>query len=150
MKIVIGSDHRGYKTKIKLIKYLKQKGFQVEDIGTNHEETVDYTDFAFEVGERVAKKEFDFGVLICGTGMGMVIAANKVKGVRAVNPKDSKTALLCRHHNDANVLVFDEKMLMYKVKDIVDDFFLTEPLRIQRYIDRNRQVAEYEGTSYEL
>ena len=150
MKIIIGSDHRGYKIKTKLIKYLNQKGFQVEDIGTHHQETVDYTDFAFKVGERVAKKEFDFGVLICGTGMGMMIAVNKVRGIRAVNPKDVKTALLSRQHNDANVLVFDEKMFMYKIKDIVDDFFLTEPLRTQRYISRNKQIAEYEGGSYEL
>lgn len=150
MKVIIGSDHHGFKLKGKIIKYLNKKGYQVEDIGTHSEENVNHTDFAFKVGERVASKEFDYGILICGTGIGMMIAANKVKGIRAANPKDIRSARLTREHNDANILIFDERMFMYKVKDILDVFFATNPLKTQRYINRNKQLAEYEGSLYEL
>lgn len=145
MKIVIASDHRGYKLKEKLIPYLFKKHHLVDDIGTKNDVETDFPVFAFEVGKMVASGEYDYGILICGTGMGMMIAANKVKGVRAVNPRDYKTAILSRQHNDANVLVLSEDMFFFQVKDVVDAFFSTSALDVDKYIRRNALIQKYEA-----
>ncbi len=104
MKICIGSDHRGYKLKEELKEYMKQKGIEFIDLGADSENSVDYPDYAIPVAEKVAKKECDFGVLICYTGIGMSIAANKVKGIRAAHVVAPIYARMSRLHNDANVL----------------------------------------------
>ena len=106
MTISIGSDHRGYGLKEKLKEYLKSKNYNVLDFGTDSEASVDYPDFAKKVGESVAKKQSDFGIAICGSGIGISIAANKVKGVRAVNATNKDMAEMSRKHNDANVICF--------------------------------------------
>ena len=103
MKIGIGSDAKGYRLKLHLIETMKNNGYQVEDVGCHSLERVDYPDFAQQVGEGVASGDYDRGVLICGTGQGMGIAANKVKGVRAAICYDMFTAILSRDHNNANV-----------------------------------------------
>jgi len=104
MKIVIGSDHRGVEIKRRLLDLVRAMGHEVLDIGTDGAESVDYPDFAYEVGKRVGRKEMDRGILICGTGTGMCMAANKVRGVRAAACQDVLTAEMSRRHNDANVL----------------------------------------------
>ena len=100
MKIAIASDHAGYKLKERLKKYLKESGYKVVDFGTYNEEPVDYPDFAFKVAKQVGNKKFRRGILVCGTGIGMSIAANRVKGVRAAVCWSEKSAELSRKHND--------------------------------------------------
>jgi len=104
MKIAIGSDHAGFKLKDRLIKYLRKKKVLVKDFGTYSEESCDYPDIAYPVAKAVAKRKFDRGVLICGSGVGMSIAANRVRGIRAVNVNDIYTARQSREHGDSNVL----------------------------------------------
>ena len=111
MRIVIGSDHRGVDAKRRLVTSLKELAHEVVDVGPETLESVDYPDFAYEVSSRVAKGEADRGILICGTGIGMCIAANKVKGVRAAPCHDSITAEMSRRHNDANVLCLSADLL---------------------------------------
>src|ERR1700752_3940042 len=104
MKIVIASDHAGYQEKELLKPVLNELGIEFEDLGTGSEESVDYPDFARKVGEKVARGEAEQGLLVCGSGTGMAIAANKVPGVRAAVAWTEEIARLAREHNDANVL----------------------------------------------
>ena len=104
MRIAIGSDHAGYNLKQDVIKLLEELGHQVYDAGAYSTESSDYPDFAAIVGRMVADGEADLGILICGTGIGMSIAANKIKGIRAAACHDVFTARMAREHNDANVL----------------------------------------------
>ena len=104
MKIGIGNDTKGLKVKQHLVKVLKENGFEVTDVGCHSLESVDYADFAELVCDGVVDGNFDFGILICGTGNGMVIAANKIKGIRATLCMDIFSAIMSREHNNANVL----------------------------------------------
>jgi len=104
MKIAIASDHAGYEGKERLKPLLDELGIQYEDLGTVSEDSVDYPDYARKVGEEVAQGRVDQGLLVCGSGTGMAIAANKVPGVRAAVAWNEETARLAREHNDANVL----------------------------------------------
>ena len=104
MKIAIASDHQGYEEKERLKPLLDELGIQYEDLGTVSEESVDYPDYARKVGEEVAQGNVDQGLLVCGSGTGMAIAANKVPGVRAAVAWNEEIARLAREHNDANVL----------------------------------------------
>jgi ribose 5-phosphate isomerase B len=106
MHIAIGSDHRGYNLKSSLTTWLETKGHQVINVGTESVESTDYTDYALEVGQLVAKGDTRLGILICGTGIGMSMAANKVKGIRAARVCTVKDAEMTRRHNNANVLCF--------------------------------------------
>lgn len=105
-RIVLGADHAGYQRKETIKRFLTEAGYPVTDAGTNSEDSVDYPDFARAVAERVARGEADTGILVCGTGIGMAITANKVPGIRAAVAHDEATARLAREHNDANVLTF--------------------------------------------
>ena len=145
MKIGITSDHRGFELKTKLIDYLNKKNFEVIDFGPNSTEMVDYTIYAFNLGERVAKKEVDFGIVICGTGIGISIACNKVKGIRCAKVDNAKEAELTRKDNDANVLALNGSMPLYRAKDIVDKFFSTDFSNVERYIKRIGHITEYEN-----
>lgn len=104
MKIAIGSDHGGVDLKEEIINFLKQQNYDVKDFGTNSNKSCDYPDYALPVAEAIAAKEFDFGILICGTGIGISIAANKVPGVRAALCSDTFSAHATREHNNANIL----------------------------------------------
>lgn len=106
MKIAIGSDHVGYELKGKVIAHLKEKGIEVKDFGTNSTERTDYPIYGEAVANAVASKEFDKGILICGTGVGISLAANKVNGIRAVVCSEPYSALLSRQHNDTNIFGF--------------------------------------------
>lgn len=123
MKVVIGSDHAGYEMKENIKKYLTEKDIQVTDVGTNSNESVDYPEFGKKVGLEVTTKPYDFGIVICGTGIGISIAANKVKGVRAALVHDKETARLAKEHNNANVLAFGGRNnTLENAKEIVDGF----------------------------
>lgn len=114
MRIAIGSDHAGYNLKKRIIAFLKNKRFTIKDYGTFSGESCDYTDFAFPVARAVAAHKFERGVLICGSGVGMSIAANRIKGVRAVNVNDLYTARQSREHGDSNVLCLAGRRLPAK------------------------------------
>ena len=111
MKIVLGADHAGFELKEKIKQHLTDRGIDVHDHGTHSAESVDYPEFAQVVGEQIASKTADSGILVCGTGIGMSMAANKVPGVRAAKVNSEIEAQLSREHNDANVLALGARML---------------------------------------
>mgnify|MGYP003399832134 CR=1 FL=1 len=116
MKIVIANDHHGIKKKNMIIKYLNKRGHEVVDLGTNNTNIVDFPEYAFNVGNGVKNKTADLGILICGTGIGMSIAANKVKGVRCAKINNIKEAKLSKEHNDANVLAIPAYLSNFLIK----------------------------------
>lgn len=111
MKLVIGNDHAGVEFKEKLVKALEERGHTVINVGTDSLESVDYPDIAVLVGEKVLDGEAEFGILICGTGIGISIAANKIKGIRAALVHNEFTAKLARLHNDANVIALGARVI---------------------------------------
>ncbi|HEX5037963.1 MAG TPA: ribose 5-phosphate isomerase B [bacterium] len=111
MKILVASDHGGFELKSKIVNLLKNKKIQVEDLGSDSAESVDYPDYAIKVAERISKGEADAGILVCGTGIGMCIAANKFKGVRAAVVSESYSARMAKEHNNANVLCIGGRVL---------------------------------------
>ena len=138
-RIAIGADHAGFQTKESIKKYLEQAGYAVEDVGTWSEESVDYPEFARAVAEKVAAGMAQLGVLGCGTGMGMAIAANKVPGIRAAVVHDKVTARAAREHNDANVLTLGGRLIepglaIEIVKEFLDSQFAGG--RHQRRVDK--------------
>lgn len=144
MKIGITNDHRGYKLKTKLVPYLLKKGYEVEDYGAMSTEIVDYPDYGIPLGEKVRDKEVDFGIAICGTGVGVCIACNKVKGVRCAKVNNVKEAKLSRSDDDANIVALNERMFLFEAKDIVDAFLTTELKPVERYQRRIDKITEYE------
>ena len=125
MKVGLACDHRGFKLKEKLKPYLIKNGYEVEDYGTDSEELVDYPDFGIKLGEGIRDKKIALGIVICGTGIGISIACNKVKGVRCARVSNKKEAKTTRIHNNANVVALNEKMFFFEAKDIVVAFFKT-------------------------
>lgn len=144
MKIGIANDHRGYKLKTKLIPYLQKKGYEVVDFGAVSTESVDYPDYGILLGEKVRDKEVDFGIVICGSGIGISIACNKVKGVRCAKVNNSKEAKLSRIDNNANVVALSEKLFVFEAKDIVDAFLTTKYEEVERFQRRIDKITEYE------
>lgn len=126
MTIYIGSDHGGFQLKEQIQEHLKAKGEAVMDLGAFDENKVDYPDIAREVAEKVIENKGSAGVLVCGTGIGVAIAANKVKGIRAANVHDVTEARYSRLHNDANVVTLGQRTIgVETAKDIVDTFLAT-------------------------
>ncbi len=111
MKIIIGSDHAGYPMKEKVKANLQKQGVKVEDVGTYSEDSVDYTDFGKKVACKVSDGSFDRGILICGTGLGMSMVANRFRGVRAALANDLFSAIMSRRHNDSNILVMGGRLI---------------------------------------
>lgn len=145
MRIAIGSDHRGVQVKSKLIVALETLKHTVEDCGTQGEESVDYPDFAKEVCQRVANAAADRGILICGTGIGMAITANKFAGVRAANCCDEVMAEMCRRHNDVNVLCLPGDLIGNRpVADMVR-IWLETAFEGGRHERRLQKIAEIES-----
>lgn len=141
MKIAIGSDHAGFKLKEIVANYLKRKKIEFKDLGTYSFESVDYPDYAYPVAESVAKGEFDLGILICGSGVGMCITANKVKGIRAVLAHDTYTAKQSREHGNCNVLCLaGKKLTKAKGTKIVNVWLNTEFSGEERHLRRIRKI----------
>ena len=139
LRVAIGADHAGFHLKESARDYLKKKGYEVVDLGTNSTESVDYPDYAVKVARRVARKQADFGVLMCGTGLGVAIAANKVHGVRAAACNDTLSAQLARAHNNANVLTMGGRLMdAATAEKILDTWFATSFLggRHARRVDK--------------
>ncbi|GIM29666.1 ribose-5-phosphate isomerase [Clostridium polyendosporum] len=144
MKIALGSDHGGFRLKSEIIKHLKNKGIEYNDFGTLNEESCDYSDFAVQVAEAVAAKEYDFGILICGTGIGISIAANKVPGVRAALCSDTFSAHATREHNDANILALGERIVGAGLALDIVDTFLNSKFEGGRHQKRIDKIADIE------
>lgn len=145
MIISIGSDHAGYKLKEELKQYLCEKNIQVVDFGTNGLDSVDYPDFARPAAEYVKDMKADFGILVCYTGIGMSMAANKVKGIRAALVSSVENAHLTREHNNANVLCLSAKDISVDdAKLIVDEFLNTEFAggRHERRVNKVMEIEE--------
>ena len=144
MKIVIANDHHGIKKKNIIVKYLKKKGHEIVDLGTNDTNMVDFPEYGFNVGKYVKAKHAEFGILICGTGIGMSIAANKVKGIRCAKINNVKEAKLAKEHNDANVIALPSYLGNFLLKDMLDAFLKTNPNTLERYKRRNMLLDNYE------
>jgi len=139
MRIALGADHAGVALKDRLKRHLDELGISYSDFGTNTTESVDYPDYASTVAAEVAKGAYDRGILVCGTGIGMAIAANKIAGVRAAPVVDQMSASLSREHNDVNVLALGARVTTPEVATRLVDIFLDTPFgggRHQRRIDK--------------
>jgi ribose 5-phosphate isomerase B len=144
MRIAIGGDHRGVDAKARLVGTLKELGHEVVDVGTNAPESVDYPDYAADVARRVGKGEVDRGILVCGTGIGMCIAANKVRGVRAAPCHDVITAEMSRRHNDANVLCLSSDLTGEELMDRMVRTWLETPFDGGRHARRVDKISKIE------
>jgi ribose 5-phosphate isomerase B len=144
MKVAIASDHRGVRVKGQILSQLEELGHQGIDLGPDEAGSVDYPDYAFRVAEAVASGEVDRGILICGTGMGMCIAANKFAGVRAVTCHDDVTAEYSRRHNDANVMCLSADMLGDRLLGRIVDIWLRTEFEGGRHQRRLEKIAQIE------
>ncbi len=125
--IIIGSDHAGYDLKGKIIQYIESKGLDIQDAGTYSKDSCDYPVIAKNVANKIAQNEYKRGILICGTGIGMSIAANKVKGIRAAVVSDTCSAKMSRLHNNSNIICMGERIVGEELaKDIIDIWLNTE------------------------
>jgi ribose 5-phosphate isomerase B len=150
MRISIGSDHRGFQMKSKLVELVGQLGHSAEDEGTHNSESCDYPDIAAKVAQRVGAGDAERGILVCGTGIGMQITANKFPGVRAATCHDEFTAEMCRRHNDVNVLCLSADMLgERRVEELVKRWLTTdfEGGRHARRVDKITQIEKNCGSS---
>ncbi len=143
--IAIGSDHAGFLAKENLKEFIQKFGFDVMDFGTDSESSVDYPDFAVKVAESVAVGEVDFGVLICGTGIGMSIAANKISEIRAALCRDVVTAKLSRQHNDANILVLSGKVGSDEIRNEIFTEFANSKFESGRHENRVEKIHQLTG-----
>jgi len=143
VKIAIGSDHAGFALKKELAAYLKNNGYEYQDFGTDSEASCDYPDFAFPVAKAVAAGRFERGILICGSGVGVTITANRVKGIRAVNVNNLYTARQSREHGDANVLCLAGQRLPVKKALRILEVWLKTPFSGgERHVRRIRKLDQ--------
>ena len=143
--IALGADHAGYELKEALKSWLINHGYHVLDLGTHSTESVDYPDYAILVGEAVADHKVERGLLVCGTGIGMTITANKVRGVRAALCGDLYTARMSREHNDANVLVLGGRLMGADMSADILRVWLETDFAGGRHARRVGKIAEIEG-----
>ena len=147
MKIALGADHAGFELKEKVREHLQKHGYDVQDEGTTSNESVDYPDFAKKVAEDVVEKRADLGILVCGSGVGMSIAANKVAGIRAANAATEYEAQYSREHNDANVLALGARIVDPPAAFAIVDTFLKTTFaggRHQRRVDKIMAIEREE------
>ena len=145
MKIVIGCDHAGYNIKNAVIKHIEEKGYEVVDVGTNSTDSCHYPTYASAACKKILDGECELGILICGTGIGMSIAANKHKGIRAACCSDVFSARLTREHNDANMLCFGERVVgVGTAIDLVDAFLSVEYLNNGNHVTRVAMLSDIE------
>lgn len=144
MRIAIGSDHAGYELKCAIVNYLQRKNMEVYDVGTFSKDSVDYPDYALQVCQILNRNNSDLGILICYTGIGMSIAANKVKGIRAALITTEENARLTREHNDANVLCLGAKDVDFEKAKKIVDIFLSTQFSGGRHLQRVMKVMNIE------
>lgn len=147
MKIALGADHAGFELKNRIKQHLSGQGIEVQDEGTNSGDSVDYPDFAKKVAEHVTEQRAEMGILVCGTGIGMAISANKVPGIRAANCDTVFEAQMSREHNDANVLALGARVVEPQAAlEIVDTWLKTNFIggRHQRRVDKIHEIEQEE------
>jgi len=144
MRIAVGTDHRGYSIRSKVIELVERLGHEVEDLGTFSSDAVDYPDIASLVSQKVSRGEVDRGILVCGTGLGMCIAANKFHGVRAAPCHDDLTAEMSRRHNDTNILCLSADLLGERLIDRMVELWLSTPFEGGRHARRVEKIRELE------
>ncbi len=147
MKLSIGSDHAGFEQKQKLAAYLSSQGYEVIDRGPHSDDRVDYPDYAAFVGKDVSKGTCERGILVCGTGIGMAIAANKISGIRAANIITPEFAQLCREHNDANVITLSGRFVTLEENKKILDVFLETEFAGGRHAGRVAKIGALENHS---
>ena len=145
MRIGIANDHRGVDAKEIISKYLIEKGYGVVNYGTDTKDAVDFPDYAYKLGKGVLNKEVDLGIAICGTGIGMSIALNKMKGIYCAKVSKESEAVLSKAHNNANVIAISEKTDKDLMLSIIDKFVSTPFSNIDRYINRNNKIKDIEN-----
>ena len=148
MKIFIGSDHRGVSLKEQIINTLEADGFTVINTKTKNHNSDDYPDFAFEVGENILKEKGSLGILICGNGIGISIAANKVKGIRCARVLTEDDAFKSKNHNGANCIAISADESLESVIKIIDVFISTKPANEERHLKRINKIIDYETGEY--
>ena len=148
MKLGFASDHRGYELKEYLKNYYKDL-YEIVDYGTNSLESVDYPDYAFKLGKAVISKEVDFGIAICGSGIGISIACNKVKGVRCAKVSNEEEAMYTREDNDSNIVAFGEKTSKEDAIKIINKFVETKFSNLEKHQRRINKITSYEEGTYE-
>jgi ribose 5-phosphate isomerase B len=144
MRIAVGSDHRGFEVKRRIVSLAQRLGHEVIDMGPTSGESVDYPDYAFQVAKAVSEHRVDRGILVCGTSIGMCIAANKVAGVRAAPCHDSITAEMSRRHNDANVLCLSADLLGGELVDRMVKIWLETEFEGGRHARRVDKITRFE------
>ncbi len=142
MRIAVGSDHRGYAAKTKIVESLKRLNHEVIDVGAHSAEAVDYPDIAAIAANMVSKHEVDRAILVCGTGLGMCIAANKFPGVRAAPCHDELTAEMSRRHNDLNVLCLSADLLGERLVDRMVEIWINTEFEGGRHARRVEKIVE--------
>lgn len=144
MRVSIATDHNGVEQKFELKMFLSNLGYEVEDLSKDNNPTDDYPDFAVRVAKSVVNKESDLGILMCGTGIGMSIAANKIKGIRCAKVSSVDEARLAREHNNANVIALSYKENMDNLKDMIKTFLSTNFSNEERHVRRVNKIEELE------
>lgn len=149
MIIALASDHRGVEYKKEIIKYLENKNYEIIDCSKENTPIDDYPDFAFKVCKKVVQKEADIGILVCRTGIGMSIAANKVKGIRCAKINSVEDAILSRNDNGANVMTFNYTDDMANIKKYIDAFIKADIINDKRHQRRVDKIMAYEEEHYD-
>ena len=144
--IALASDHAAFEFKEEVKAYLQERGLEVQDFGTCNTERVDYCDYGFLVGEAVADGRCEKGIVLCGSGIGISISANKVKGIRCVVCTEPYSAKLSREHNDTNVLSLGARVVGIELAKMIIDLWLTTPFEGGRHATRVQKIADYEQT----
>ena len=150
MKIAIAPDHNGELVKKEIIKFLEAKNYNIMDLSPSNNPVDDYTDYAYLVGKAVVNKEVDLGVLLCGTGIGMSIAANKVKGIRCAHVSNINEASLCKEKNDANIIALSAKININELIKLIDIFINTKFSNVERHIRRINKITKIEEGQYNV
>ena len=150
MKVAIGTDHNGTNIKREIQQYLDSKNIEYIEIGDFNNQLDDYPDFAFEVSNKIINKEADLGILICGTGIGMSIAANKVKGIRCAHVSNVNETALAKEHNNANIIAISGKNNVNDTIRIIDIFLHTNFSNEERHIRRIEKISKYENGEYDV
>ena len=144
MKIAIGCDHAAYNEKKNLVRFIESElGFKVIDVGTNSEDSVDYAEYGHMVGKLVSNKEVDKGIVICGSGIGISIAANKIKGIRAALCTTIEHAEMSRKHNDANVLAVGARFTSFQDIKLITKMWFSTDFEGGRHLRRVNKIEEY-------
>jgi len=144
MRIALGSDHGGFELKEMIKEYLLDKGYEIVDCGTNSTQSVDYPEYGIKVAKAINDKEADLGIAVCGTGIGISIAANKVKGIRAALCTDSYMAKMAREHNNANILALGARVVGQGLATDIVDAFLATSFSGWRHTRRVEQISQFE------